>query len=165
MTVLFEEECTIPFSFEYKELAEKVIEKSLDYEECPYETEVNLTLTSNIEIQVMNREFRDIDSATDVLSFPMVEYDKPGEFDFLEDAFEECFNPDSGELMLGDIVISVDKVLEQAQSYGHSEEREFAFLIAHSMLHLMGYDHMDKDEADIMEKKQEEILAELKISR
>lgn len=165
MTIQYEEECRIPFSFDYRAMAEKVIREALDHESCPYEAEINLTLTSNEEIRVMNYEYREIDRATDVLSFPMLEYDKPADFEYLEDAWAECFNPESGELLLGDIVISVEKVLEQAEAYGHSVEREFAFLIAHSMLHLMGYDHMEPEEAKVMETKQEEILNALKINR
>ncbi len=76
----------------------------------------------------------------------------------MEDAAEDYFNPETGELMLGDIVISVDKVTEQAEKYGHSERRELAFLVAHSMLHLCGYDHMEDEERLVMEDKQEEIL-------
>ena len=77
----------------------------MDYEQCPYEAEVNLLLTMNEEIREMNRQFREIDRATDVLSFPMVDYEKPGDFEFLEDD-DSYFHPESGELMLGDIVIS-----------------------------------------------------------
>ena len=73
--------------------------------------------------------------------------------------------PDSGELMLGDIVISADKVISQAEEYGHSRKREYAFLIAHSMLHLMGFDHMTEEDAKEMERLQEEILSQLHISR
>ena len=113
----------------------------------------------------MNREFRNIDRATDVLSFPMLEYEKPGDFSFLEEAENDCFNPDTGELLLGDIVISKDKVLEQAEAYGHSPRRELAFLTAHSMLHLMGYDHMEPEEAAEMERRQAEILEQLNILR
>ena len=112
----------------------------------------------------MNMEFREIDRPTDVLSFPMVDYEEPGKFDFLEDAFE-CFNPETGELMLGDIVISKEKVVEQAEEFGHSIEREYAFLIAHSMLHLTGYDHMEEEERLVMEQKQREILEQLQILR
>ena len=114
----------------------------------------------------MNREYRGIDRPTDVLSFPSLTYERAGNFDFLERE-EEIYNfhPDSGELMLGDIVVSKDKVIEQAQNYGHSEKREYAFLIAHSMLHLMGYDHMTEQEANVMERKQAEILEDLGISR
>jgi probable rRNA maturation factor len=78
---------------------------------------------------------------------------------------EDYFDLESGELCLGDIVISIDKVYEQAQEYGHSLKREYAFLIAHSMLHLLGYDHMAQEEAAIMERKQEEILTRLGITR
>lgn len=165
MTLNFEDEYGLPLPFEAESLAEHVIEHSLDYEKCPYEAEVNLLLTSNGEIHRMNREFRRIDRATDVLSFPMLEYEVPGDFSLLEEAENDCFNPDTGELLLGDIVISKDKVLEQAEAYGHSPRREFAFLVAHSMLHLMGYDHMEAEEAAEMEKRQEEILAQMNILR
>ncbi len=77
----------------------------------------------------------------------------------------DCFDPDSGELILGDIIISVEKVEEQAQEYGHSELREFAFLVAHSMFHLCGYDHMEANEAAVMEQKQEAVLTQLGITR
>lgn len=164
MTLLFEEEGSLRLDLPCKELAERVIDKALDYVECPYEAEVNLLLTMNHEIHEMNLEFRQIDRATDVLSFPMVDYEIPGGFDFLDDRFE-YFNPESGELMLGDIVISKEKVIEQAEEYGHSIEREYAFLIAHSMLHLFGYDHMDEEERVVMEKMQKEILEQLNILR
>lgn len=164
MTVLFEEEGDLALSLPCKELACKVIEAALDYENCPYEAEVNLLLTMNDEIHEMNHNFRQIDRATDVLSFPMVDYEEAGNFDFLENAFE-YFNPESGELMLGDIVISKEKVIEQAREYGHTEEREYAFLIAHSMLHLFGYDHMEEEERAVMEQKQKEILEQLNILR
>ena len=78
---------------------------------------------------------------------------------------EDDFNPDTGEAILGDIVISVDKVREQAKNYGHSEEREFAFLIVHSMLHLFGFDHMTPEDAAEMEEKQKLILSDLNILR
>lgn len=165
MTLNFEDEYGLQLPFEAEELAGRVIEHCLDYEECPYESEVNLLLTSDEEIHRMNREFREIDRATDVLSFPMLEYEEPGNFDNLEDMQNDCFNPDTGELMLGDIVISKDRVLAQAEAYGHSPEREFAFLVAHSMLHLMGYDHMEQEEAAEMERKQSEILAQMNILR
>lgn len=165
MTLNFEDEYGLPLPFEAESLAEHVIEHSLDYEQCPYEAEVNLLLTSNEEIHRMNRDFRQIDRATDVLSFPMLEYEVPGEFSLLEETENDCFNPDTGELLLGDIVISKDKVLEQAETYGHSPKREFAFLVAHSMLHLMGYDHMEPGEAAEMERRQEEILTQMNILR
>lgn len=164
MTLLIEEEGSLQLPLECEALAEKVIEAALDYEACPYESEVNLLLTMNDEIREMNSNFRNIDRATDVLSFPMVDYEEPGNFDFLEDTLE-YFNPESGDLMLGDIVISKEKVISQAEEYSHSIEREYAFLIAHSMLHLMGYDHMEEDERIVMEQKQKEILEQLQILR
>lgn len=164
MTLFFEEEGELKLDLPCKELAEKVINAALDYANCPYEAEVNLLLTMNDEIQEMNRNFREIDRPTDVLSFPMVDYEESGNFDFLEEVME-AFHPDSGELMLGDIVISKEKVITQAEEYGHSIEREYAFLIAHSMLHLFGYDHMEDDERIIMEQKQKEILEVLEIVR
>ena len=164
MTLFFEEEGTLELAIPCEELAKKVIEEAIEYVDCPYETEVNLLLTMNEEIHQMNLEFREIDRPTDVLSFPMVDYDEAGEFDFLEDAFE-YFNPETGELMLGDIVISKEKVISQAEEYGHSTEREYAFLIAHSMLHLFGYDHIEEEERILMEEKQKGILEHLQILR
>ncbi len=164
MTVLFEEEGDLKLDLPCEELANKVILAAMDYVECPYEAEVNLLLTMNEEIHEMNQNFRQIDRPTDVLSFPMVDYEVPGQFDFLEEA-DEYFHPESGELMLGDIVISKEKVMEQAEEYGHSVEREYAFLIAHSMLHLFGYDHMEEEERMEMETKQKEILEQLQILR
>lgn len=164
MTLFFEEEGDLRLPLSCEELASKVIDASLDYVECPYDAEVNLLLTMNNEIHQMNLDFRQIDRPTDVLSFPMVDYEEAGNFDFLEEA-DEYFHPESGELMLGDIVISKEKVVSQAEEYGHSLEREYAFLIAHSMLHLFGYDHMEEDERIVMEAKQKEILEKLEIFR
>lgn len=165
MTISLEEEYTLDLGISYHELAEQVINAALDYEQCPYECEINVILTDNNGIHQINKECRDIDRPTDVLSFPMVEYEQPGDFGSIEEQQPECFHPESGELMLGDIIISLDKVKEQAESYGHSNRREYAFLIAHSMLHLMGYDHMEPEEEKIMFAKQEEILKQLGITR
>ena len=164
MTIYFEEEGGLKLDLECETLAETVVEGVLDYEKCPYEAEVNLLLTINKEIQEMNAEFRHIDRATDVLSFPMIDYEKAGEFAFLEED-DSYFNCDTGELMLGDIVISKEKVIAQAEEYGHTIKREYAFLIAHSMLHLLGYDHMEEQERLEMERKQKEILEQLGITR
>ena len=142
----------------YETIIRDVVEASLDYEKCPYEAEVNVILTDNEAIREINREQRQIDSATDVLSFPMVDYETPSDFDHVEEAVEDYFNPETGELMLGDIVISVEKVEEQAEKYGHSQTRELAFLVAHSMLHLCGYDHMEEEERLEMEERQRAIL-------
>lgn len=165
MTLNFEEEVTVPFDFEYESLAKEVISFTLDHENFPYESEVNLTLTDNDGIHEINKMYRQIDRPTDVLSFPMLSYEAAGDFSKLEDDYDDNFNPDTGEIMLGDIVISVDKVLEQAESYGHTPRREYAFLIVHSLLHLFGYDHMTPEEAVQMEAKQRQILEEMNITR
>lgn len=164
MTLYIEEEGTVILPFDVKETAELMAETVLEYEDCPYEAEVNLLLTDDEEIRVMNREYRQIDRATDVLSFPMLEYEIPGDLSCIEER-ADAFNPETGELMLGDIVISKDRVISQAEEYGHSVRREYAFLIAHSMLHLFGYDHMEEDERKIMEDRQRGIMEKAGILR
>lgn len=164
MTLLFEEEGELTLPLDCQEIAEQIIDAALDYVGCPYEVEVNLLLTMNEQIQEMNSNFRDIDRATDVLSFPMVDYETPGDFDFLEER-DDCFHPETGELILGDIVISKEKVISQAEEFGHSLKREYAFLIAHSMLHLSGYDHMKEEERNEMERMQRELMEKLNILR
>lgn len=150
--------------FDPEEIAGQVVETVLDYEHCPYEAEVCITLTTDARIHEINREQRGIDRATDVLSFPMTEYPSPAQFDFLEEA-QDCFHPETGELLLGDIVISTEHARSQAEEYGHSVLREYAFLIAHSMFHLLGYDHMTEEDALVMEEKQREVMRILNISR
>lgn len=156
MTIRIENEYNGFMPENYEEIIGKVIEEACDYVDCPYETTVDVLLTDNTAIHQINLEQREIDRPTDVLSFPMNEYPAPGNFEEIEDM--GCFEPESGELMLGDIVISIDKVFAQAAEYGHSPEREIAFLVAHSMLHLFGFDHMEEEERQVMEIKQEEIL-------
>ncbi len=164
MTFHFEYEAEKEFALDYQALMTRVIMQVLDYEKCPYEVEVNIVITDNEEIQRVNAEYRQIDRATDVLSFPMVEYETPGDFSNVEED-EMLFHPETGELMLGDIMISIDRVEEQAKEFGHSVERELGFLTAHSMLHLCGYDHMEEDERMVMEQKQREIMDQLGIYR
>ena len=165
MTLFLENETDKIFAFDVEETARQVIEGVLDMEECPYETQVNVLLTDNEGIREYNREYRSIDRETDVLSFPNLEFETPGVYEVKEEQEADCFDPDTGELILGDIIISVDRVAEQAESYGHSPKREFAFLVAHSMLHLSGYDHMESEEAKVMEAKQEQVLQKLGITR
>lgn len=160
MTFNIEDDIDIDFTFDYKKLYEDVCLASLDEQECPYETTVWLTLVDDETIRQINKEQRGIDKSTDVLSFPMNDYPKPGDFSMIEEDLQ-AFDPDSGELILGDIVISIDHVKSQAEEYGHSLEREFAFLICHSMLHLCGYDHMEEDERITMEDHQKIIMDSL----
>lgn len=165
MSLFIEEEGSTILPFDTGKTAELVIEAALKLAGCPYEAEVNLLLTENREIHEMNLEHRGIDRATDVLSFPLIEYERPGDFSVVDEEAGEFFDPESGELMLGDIVISKEKVLAQAEEYGHSPLREYAFLIAHSMLHLFGYDHMEEEERILMEEKQREIMQKVNILR
>ena len=165
MRLNIEAETEFTFDFDYKKIAAEVTEAALLHEAFPYECEINLTLTDNQGIHEINREYRGIDQSTDVLSFPLLSYKRAGDFSGLEERYGDNFNPDTGEIMLGDIVISVEKVKEQAKSYGHSELREYAFLILHSMLHLFGYDHMTREEASVMEEKQNVILNAMNILR
>lgn len=164
MTITFTCELELETTVNYKNIIQRAVDGVLDFEECPYEIELNIILTTNEEIHKANLEFRNMDRPTDVLSFPMIDYEVPGEFQWLED-FDSYFNPESGELLFGDIMISMDKVWEQAREYGHSVERELAFLTVHSMLHLCGYDHMEEDEKKCMEQKQRDIMEILGISR
>lgn len=165
MTVNIVCEIQPSYTFHYKKLAEKVIATALDLEEFPYEAEVSLTLVDNEIIHEINRETRQIDAPTDVLSFPMVEYAAPADYALLEKNWSGCMNPDSGEILLGDIILNLERVRSQAEEYGHTEKREYAFLITHSMLHLLGYDHMVPEEAAVMEEHQRKILDQLKITR
>lgn len=165
MQLYLENETTVSFDFDTEAIAEAVINAVLETEKCPYEIEVNLLLTDNEGIREYNRQMREIDRATDVLSFPGLFFEEPALFAIEPGEEADYTNPESGNIILGDIIISVDKVLEQAEEYGHSIKREFAFLTAHSMYHLCGYDHMTKEDAEIMEAKQEAVLAKLQITR
>lgn len=163
----FWDEITEEINEEELSLAKKVIEHILQKEGCPFDCEVNLTMTDNDGIQAVNKEFRDMDKPTDVLSFPNCDFDTPGEFSQFrdEDVYFDCFNPENDFFVLGDIMISRDKMLAQAEEYDHGVTREYAFLIAHSVLHLIGYDHMEEEEAKHMEAKQNEYLNDLGITR
>ncbi len=151
--------------FDYVKAAQTVGEAVLESEGFPQETEVDLVLTSDEEVHRINREFRNIDAPTDVLSFPAIDFDRPGDYPEYEEWENTYKNPDTGNIILGDIMISVPKILSQASLYGHSARREFSFLFAHSMLHLLGYDHIEPVQALEMEEKQERILLSLGISR
>lgn len=147
------------FTDELRECIGLVAQRTTEYENCNFDAEVDVTIVDNEEIRTINREHRDKDAATDVLSFPMIEFDGDNEVDAELDM-------DGGAVLLGDIVISLERAREQAQEYGHSLKREVAFLTAHSMLHLLGYDHEEsEEEARIMFQKQDEILDSLGITR
>ncbi|KAB3535355.1 rRNA maturation RNase YbeY [Alkaliphilus pronyensis] len=125
-------------------LMEEAVKKSLEYEEWDLNYEVSLSLVNNNEMRELNRYYRGKDYATDVLSFPLVDNEDPHDLE---------------EKLLGDIVLSLEKAREQAIEYQHSFNREVCFLIVHSMLHLMGYDHGNDTEKEIMRNKEDAILA------
>lgn len=164
MTIQIDYETDRQLDIDYTALANKVAQQILDSENCPYEASVNLVITDNEEIKRVNAEFRSIKAPTDVLSFPMIPFETPADYSVVEDQ-DEYFDLDTDELLLGDVMISVDRVFSQAEEYGHSTEREFSFLFAHSMLHLLGYDHMEPEEAAVMEAKQAQALKALGINR
>ena len=120
----------------------------------PAITEISLSFVSMDEIHELNRTYRDIDRPTDVLSFPMVD-----DFDELQKLVDQTGElPD--ELLLGDVVICLEKALQQAEEYGHSKEREIVYLFTHSVLHLLGYDHMDEESKKVMRAREEQVMAE-----
>ena len=155
MTVLIDNRTDEDINPKIMEIINSVAEESLRYEDFDLNCEVSVSFVTNDEIHSINKHFRNIDRETDVLSFPQLTFEEN----------EEISRNEEGEIILGDIIISVEKALEQSKEYGHSFEREMAFLTAHSMLHLMGYDHMTPEEEKDMFKRQKDILENLGISR
>ncbi|MBQ9737424.1 MAG: rRNA maturation RNase YbeY [Clostridia bacterium] len=145
---------------EIRDLVRLSVKTSLEYMDFPTRSEVSVMFVDNDEIQKLNKLHRDIDRATDVLSFPLFDYDEEGEI--IEEELD--FSP-NGEMILGDIVISLERAAEQAQEYGHSFEREIGFLTVHSMLHLFGFDHMTPEDEEEMFAYQKEILEEMNLKR
>ncbi len=154
------EQKKIEVTKELRALIKTVLKEGLKFMEFKDNCEISIMLTDNDEIHSLNKLHRGIDRPTDVLSFPMFEYDENGEIDI-----NECDFGENGEIILGDIVISLEKAKEQSNEYGHSFEREVGFLTAHSLLHLLGYDHMEPEEEKEMFALQEEILALCKLPR
>ena len=143
---------------EYEETVKRVFDECFEEEKIEdSKLYITITFTSPENIQKINKEYRNIDKATDVLSFPMFEKkeleNKIQEKDFLH------------EDILGDIVISIEKVKEQAKEYGHSFERELSYMLVHGFYHLMGYDHIEEEDKKEMREKEEKILEKLKIVR
>lgn len=168
MKIWMENNTSIQLSEKVQPLIQEIILQALKEEKYPLNVEISITFVDNKEIQAINYEFRNIDKVTDVLSFPLLEFEESNidrnEYLSLE-GLEEFLNPETGDLMLGDIIISIDKAMEQAIEYGHSIEREIGFLVSHSMFHLMGYDHMTDEEEKVMFEKQEKILQLAGLSR
>ncbi len=163
--IYLDNDTEITMEFDYADVANLVVGHVLEVEKCPFDVEVNILLTDNDGIHSYNRECRGIDSPTDVLSFPNLYFDSEADFSIEDTELADYIDPENDMVILGDIIVSLDRVISQAEEYGHSKKREFAFLIAHSMLHLCGYDHMEPDEAALMEDKQNIILNDLGITR
>ncbi len=159
MLLLENEQDKAELTDEMKKAVENVCKKALETEGFSEPAQISVTFTDDEKIRDINREYRNIDSPTDVLSFPMLEFDENMKPQITE------FDRQDGEVLLGDIVISLERAKAQADSFGHSLLREVAFLTAHSMLHLLGYDHMTEPEERIMFEKQESILRSLGITR
>ena len=153
MIVYFEnEQELLPVTYKLKMLVRRAIEATLDFEQYGNTCEVSVTFTDDASIHELNKKFRGVDRPTDVLSFPLFDYEGESE----EPPVDELMG------MLGDVVLSLETAARQAEEYGHSFEREVAFLTVHSMLHLLGYDHetSEADEAD-MRQRQREIMERL----
>lgn len=140
-----------------------VIKSVLSSENIPTNIEVSISFVSPEEIKHINNTYRNINKETDVLSFPIIDFSQ--NYEDVQDLFDDNINLDTNNIMLGDIIISVERALQQSVEYNHSLEREICFLVVHSMLHLLGYDHMLVDEEKIMISKQKEIMMKARISR
>ncbi|MGI6705279.1 MAG: rRNA maturation RNase YbeY [Clostridia bacterium] len=146
---------------EMEALLKGLIQKTLELEGEHAPMEIGIILADNEQIRELNRKHRGIDRETDVLSFPMIEYEDYCDSEVEQFRLEEMeteMDHDSQEILLGDIVISLEKALQQAEEYGHEIEREIGFLTVHGMLHLLGYDHMEKEDEKIMRQREEEVL-------
>lgn len=137
----------------FEKLVEDCARAALEEEEIADDAEVSVTLVDNTRIRELNNEYREIDRETDVLSFPLGD----------DEGYE--VDPDTDAILLGDIVISLERAAAQAEEYGHSFKREVAFLVTHSLFHLLGYDHMTPEEETEMFAKQEKVLNKLGITR
>ncbi len=158
MAIYIENESRVVFDFNNIDaVIKKAIKAVFKDKNLPEELDVNVLITTPKSIQTINRENRDVDSVTDVLSFPYFDYEEPGVFD--EEISEEEEN------ILGDIIICASKIKEQAKKYGHSQKRELAFLIVHSMLHLIGYDHMEEKDAELMQSEERRFMEIINIKR
>ncbi len=155
-----DEQTVVTLKDEQLQLLKKTVMQCLKDETISRGCEINILLTDDESIRQINKQHREIDMSTDVLSFPIADI-KNGEI--LSDQGD--IDMDEGLLLLGDIIISVETALKQSEDYGHSFERELAFLTAHGLFHLLGYDHMQKDEETVMISKQESALEKLGLKR
>ena len=152
------EQDRLPFDEKHEELIKAVIRAALEHENFNHDCFVSVTVTDNDNIRDINREQRNIDRATDVLSFPVLEFEDGKMVENVGDTYED-------KLILGDIVLSLERAMEQCREYGHSFEREVGYLVCHSVLHLLGYDHENEDERAVMREKEESVMDSLKLTR
>lgn len=165
MSLFIENESRVTLDLDIEKLAQTALDSVIGTTDCPYEVQINLIVTDEEEIQNVNAVQRGIDRVTDVLSFPMMEFTVPGRFPKEEEYTDDMFDMELGELLLGDVVICAGKVIDQAREYGHSLTREFVFLLVHSFLHLCGYDHIEEEDREKMEKMQRAVMEQIGISR
>lgn len=152
------EQDKIPVSEQLETMIEDVIKETLKSENFASDCMVSVTLTDNENIREINNEQRNIDSATDVLSFPVLEFENGELVENIGDVFED-------RLILGDIVVSLERAKQQCEEFGHSFEREVGYLVCHSVLHLLGYDHEDEAERAVMREKEENVMSKMMLSR
>lgn len=160
MNIYLENETDTEFQIDsYEDVIRRAVECVAEDKDIPDDADVNVLITDLEGIRQINLQTRDIDSPTDVLSFPYFEFDEPGIFPEMDN------NPEEEEVILGDIVLCADKIISQAEEFGHSQERELAFLVVHSMLHLSGYDHMEEKDAALMQSEEKRLMEILGILR
>lgn len=148
----------------YENILKDIVKACIKEEKYPENVEVSISIVDNEEIQNLNNEFRNINKSTDVLSFPMLKFEN-NNLGLDDKKIHDSINMDTNEIVLGDIIISIEKAIEQANELGHSLQREVAFLTAHSMFHLMGYDHENILDENIMKQKQENVLTKKNLLR
>lgn len=166
--IIFNENIKVDFGFDIEKVSKQIVKEVMLSEKVNFDISVNISLVTSKKIKTINKVERGIDKVTDVLSFPNVSFKKPANFkvyinkDYIDVSIVDL---NTKTVFLGDVLINKEYVKKKSKEYGHSMKREFAFLLTHSMLHLLGYDHMKKNEETIMFKKQEKILERLKITR
>ena len=158
VTDIVNEQDKIEITEAIEDIISSVVLKTLDLEDFTEDCYVAVTITDNENIQIINNEQRGIDSVTDVLSFPVLEFEDGQMLAGVGDYFED-------KLILGDIVLSAERAKSQSEEFGHSFEREVGYLVCHSVLHLLGYDHENEDEREVMRAKEEETLEKLSLKR
>ena len=159
-------EYEFPFNINY--ISRRIFEETLKIEKINVAASINIVIVDKKTIKKVNKEHRDINKITDVLSFPNIKIDKPSDFKKIlknKKLYSSIYDYYSNTIFLGDVMICYDKIISQSENYGHSIKREYSFLLTHSILHLLGYDHIKKSDEMIMFKKQDEILNSLNIKR